>query len=417
MHGGDDPDQLLGGAGQDRLFGDAGDDLLAGEGNDDRLNGGAGFDILFGGAGDDILDGGGDGDDMQGDTGNDIYLVDDAGDGVFEFANEGIDRVETTLAAYTLTDAVENLEFTGVGNFAGTGNGEDNGIVGGASGDTLSGMGGADDLQGLAGDDTLNGGGGADRLNGGSGADIMNGGGGDDVIIVDNFGDVANGGNGIDSVDILFSGTFAASADTEIFSNKSRSNIKATLNDLDNLYGGSAGIDTVDAGGGNDTVYARVGNDFLNGDAGSDRLFGEDGNDSIDGGADDDFLYGGTGNDVLTGGSGRDQLWGQGGSDIFRFTDAADSGATNPTADLIGDFVRAAGDKIDLSAIDAVAGGGDDGFAFIGTAAFGSVAGELRYEVIGGDAFVQADIDGDGMADFIVRVNGVSNLVGGDFLL
>ena len=51
---------------------------------------------------------------------------------------------------------MENLNFTGAGNFAGTGNTLANVIVGGAGNDTLDdgGVGGADTLNGGAGNDT-----------------------------------------------------------------------------------------------------------------------------------------------------------------------------------------------------------------------------------------------------------------------
>ena len=74
----------------------------------------------------------------------------------------GVDTVETSAAAFTLPDQVENLILTVAGS--GTGNDLGNRITGSASGDVLSGGAGAD---------TLNGGGSADVLSGGSGADTF----------------------------------------------------------------------------------------------------------------------------------------------------------------------------------------------------------------------------------------------------
>ena len=70
--------------------------------------------------------------------------------------HEGTDTVNTTLASYTLGANVENLNFTGAGNFAGTGNTLANVIIGGAGNDTLDdgGVGGADTMNGGAGNDT-----------------------------------------------------------------------------------------------------------------------------------------------------------------------------------------------------------------------------------------------------------------------
>jgi hypothetical protein len=45
------------------------------------------------------------------------------------------------------------------------------------------------------------------------------------------------------------------------------------------------------------------------------------------------------------------------------------------------------------------------------------VAGQLRYEIVGADAFVHGDTDGDGLADLLIRVNGVASLAAVDFVL
>ena len=50
----------------------------------------------------------------------------------------------TTLANYSLGGNVQNLTYTGTGNFTGNGNGLANTITGGAGNDTLFGNGGAD---------------------------------------------------------------------------------------------------------------------------------------------------------------------------------------------------------------------------------------------------------------------------------
>ncbi len=89
--------------------------------------------------------------------------------------------------------------------------------------------------------------------------------------------------------------------------------------------------------------------------------------------------------------------------------------------DTILDFVRGS-DKIDLAGIDATAGTTtNDAFGFIGTAAFSGVAGQLRYELF--DAadmsftLVQGDVNGDGIADFEVQINGLVPLTTADFVL
>ncbi|MFP3571209.1 hypothetical protein, partial [Paraburkholderia sp. SIMBA_030] len=72
---------------------------------------------------------------MTGGDGNDTYVVDNAGDVVIEAAAGGSDTVRTTLASYNLGANVENLTYTGVGNFVGSGNALDNIMVGGVGND------------------------------------------------------------------------------------------------------------------------------------------------------------------------------------------------------------------------------------------------------------------------------------------
>jgi Ca2+-binding RTX toxin-like protein len=148
--------------------------------------GGIGNDTLDGGAGNDTLDGGAGADAMTGGAGDDTYVVDNAGDQVNEASDGGTDTVRTVLGAYALGANLENLTYTGAGNFAGIGNALDNAIAGNGGNDALSG-----DL----GNDTLNGGGGNDSLSGGDGNDKL-------VAAIDDGNDSYNGGTGIDTYDL-----------------------------------------------------------------------------------------------------------------------------------------------------------------------------------------------------------------------
>ncbi|NKD85250.1 hypothetical protein HEQ63_03500 [Haematospirillum jordaniae] len=73
---------------------------------------------------------------------------------------------------------------------------------------------------------------------------------------------------------------------------------------------------------------------------GSDILVGNGGDDVLDGGRDNDYLVPGPGADVLTGGAGRDMFW------FHRLSDAK--------GDLITDFNRSEGDRIQFSFDDSV---------------------------------------------------------------
>jgi Ca2+-binding RTX toxin-like protein len=100
---------------------------------------------------------------MLGGTGNDTYMVENAGDVVFEKANQGIDTVSSRLTA-ALPANVENLILTGTAAVNGAGNALNNVITGNNA---------ANQLNGGGGNDTLDGGRGANRLTGGTGNDLF----------------------------------------------------------------------------------------------------------------------------------------------------------------------------------------------------------------------------------------------------
>ena len=310
---------LVGTAGANTLTGGAGNDTLSGLGGNDVLNGLGGADQLFGGDGNDILNGGNDPDSLDGgagnDTlngglgadamvggaGNDTFVVDNLGDTVSEALNGGVDLVQTTLASYTLGANVENLTFTGAGNFTGTGN-------------TLA--------------NTITGGAGNDLLDGGAGIDRLVGGLGDDTYVVDNAGDVvveATAG-GTDTVRAT-AASYTLGANVENLTYIGAGNFTGTGNGLANIITGAAGNDTLNGDGGNDQLLGGLGSDTLNGGAGddtldggagNDSLFGDAGNDNLQGGAGDDNLDGGNGVDVLQGGDGNDTLFGDVGNDTLQ---------------------------------------------------------------------------------------------------
>jgi serralysin len=134
----------------------------------------------------------------------------------------------------------------------------------------------------------------------------------------------------------------------------------------------------------------------------------------IDGGAGNDVIVGSAGNDTIWGGAGQDTLTGGGGDDTFYFQAIGHTSKAAP--DLITDF--GAGDRIDLSAIDAnTLVAGDQEFSFVGTAAFTKVAGELRYEIVSGQTLIQGDVNGDGKHDFQIVLGNGYVPGAGDFIL
>jgi Ca2+-binding RTX toxin-like protein len=373
LYGGDAADYMFGGPGNDTYtVDDAGDVVVerAQEGIDTVdasinytlgddvenlvLTGGSGLsgtgndldNTITGNGGNNTLDGGAGADTMIGGLGNDTYVVDDAGDVVTEYAQEGIDTVDAVIN-YTLGDDVENLVLTGGSGLSGTGNDLDNVIMGNDSDNLLSGGGGEDSLEGM---------GGADTLDGGTGADTLIGGQGFDIFIVDDAGDVVleNTGEGFDQVQTSVSYTLAAGAEVEV------------------LYADPA------------TATAQInliGNEF------------------------DNFLTGNDGINVLVSGLGVDTLRGNGSADAFLWSFIADTGLNNP--DVVTDYSSAQGDVLhftNMDADDTVAGNQD--FTLIGTAAF-TAPGQINWFTNGTDTFIQLNTNADLAADAIVQLNGV----------
>ena len=182
------------------------------------------------------------------------------------------------------------------------------------------------------------------------------------------------------------------------------------------LIYGYDGNDTIYGGHGSDTLNGGSGRDYLSGGSGHDDLYGGSGSDRLVGGDGLDNLYGGNGNDFLAGGAHSDYLYGGYGADRFVFTQA-DVIYQDAWNDYIDDFYHSDGDIIDVSRIDAVAGGRDNAFFFIGTDEFSGQAGEMRYENTADATFVEMDTDGDGHYDYFIELNGSFDLWASDFVL
>ncbi|PHV12323.1 retention module-containing protein [Chitinimonas sp. BJB300] len=154
---------------------------------------------------------------------------------------------------------------------------------------------------------------------------------------------------------------------------------------------------------------------IVNGGGGNDALIGGDGYDLLYGGRDDDYLYGGkgmdglrggAGNDRLEGGAGNDVLRGDVGADVFAWTlgDQASSAGATPAGrgndfgvlpginlvtgatDLVMDFRKAEGDKLDLRDLLQ----GED---HLGESA-GNLSNYLHFEYSNGRTVVHVSSDG-----------------------
>ncbi|MGQ3212810.1 calcium-binding protein [Shinella sp.] len=328
---------------------------------DDRIKGEGLGDSLFGYNGDDTIIGGRGNDDLDGGAGRDILLGEEGND-IYHVDNardvvwEYAGEGRDTVfssVSYTLSENVEALTLTGSEALNGTGNALNNTLVGTDA---------------------------ANILNGRAGADSMFGGLGNDTFFVEDARDVVTEktNEGTDLVNALISYALAANVENLVL--KTASDLNGTGNALNNVIAGNSGRNTLSGAAGNDT------------------------------------LKGGGGNDKLVGGLGADKLYGGSGADTFILKSYKDSLVIS--RDTIFDFSRTEKDKVDLSAIDARSTvSGNQAFTFVGTKDFSEKAGELRYFKKGGDTFIYGDLNGDAGIDFSIRLDGVIDLKGTDFIL
>ncbi|ASG24922.1 calcium-binding protein [Nitrospirillum viridazoti] len=430
---------ITGGAGNDVLSGAGGDDTLVGNGGADTMLGGTGNDTyvvdsvtdvvaenagegtdgirttlatytlganfenltytgtnafsgfgnslnntIIGGIGDDVLDGAAGADALIGGAGNDLYVVDNAGDVVTENPGEGLDEVRTTLAAYTLTPNVENLTFTGSGNFTGTGNALGNLITGGT---------------------------GNDQLIGGTGADTLIGGMGDDTYGVDDTGDVLqeNAGEGTDTILTTLTG-YTLGANFENLTYTGTAAFAGTGNGLGNLIKGGAGGDQLDGAAGADTLIGGAGNDTYwvddagdvvteNAAAGTDEVRTTLNAYTL-GANVENLTYIGTeaftgiGNElanVITGGAGDDMLIGGAGNDIFR---------VNSANDVVVENAGEGTDEVQATSASYTLGANIEKLTYTGSGTFYGVGNNLANTLTGGAG--SDTLDGGAGADTLI---------------
>jgi len=254
------------------------------------------------------------------------------------------------------------------------GDNNDNVIFGGAGNDSLNGGGNQDKLLGGLGNDSMDGGDGQDKLYGGNGNDVLNGGSGNDIL---------DGGVGTDTVSYL---------------NMSAVTVNLNLTGTQNTVG--AGSDTL------------ISIENISGSLYNDKLTGNTGNNVLDGRVGNDTLIGGAGQDTLTGGDGADR---------FVFNLISETGSSKATADIIKDFNRAQGDKIDLSAIDANRGttAVNDSFVKLasGSTTPASIApASLFFNTT--EQVLYGNVDSTTSApDFAIQLTGVTSLLINDIIV
>jgi Ca2+-binding RTX toxin-like protein len=387
---------LFGNSGNNILWAAGGNDTLKGGGGDDHLNGGAGHDKMYGGTGNDdyvvtdsfdevteyddqgidtvftshdyytlgdnlenlVLTGwanshgkgnelnnelagnsgnntlwGGDGaDTMQGGEGDDTYFVDQSGDEVIEYADEGNDLVYSQVSI-ALDDNIENLILTG-GNVVGTGNELDNWMTGSAGNNLLFGNDGDDTIDGKEGNDTMYGGEGHDVFGVDSQDDKVveyDSDGADAVYLTGDF-DYELADN-LENLYFVGAGARVGNETNNIIS------FSVSWDTSDNTLDGGLGQDEMHGGAGNDNYYVDSEEDLA---IEEDAVFGTqdvvystvnytigdhievlslDGGNAVfgTGNAQSNTIFGNLQDNVLDGGGSSDSLSGLGGNDTFVF--------------------------------------------------------------------------------------------------
>lgn len=270
-------------------------------------------------------------------------------------------------------------------------------IVGLAGADVLLGGDGADFVAAWAGEDMAFGGAGNDTILGGDDADLLYGDDGDDRLFGDAGDDMVNGGAGNDTV-------VAGAGDDRIV---------AEAGDGDDSYfgdeiNGGSGIDTLDMSSILANVSVNLGTGLggygsaMSTQTGSDTLWGIE---NVVTGAGNDTIAASTAVNVIDGGAGQD---------TFVFGSAAAA-----QGDMIVGFE--AGDKLDVSAIDADAGtAGNQSFTLVNggqSAGVGQLLVSHETRADGDYTVVEGNLGNGNEADFKISLKGTHDLVSTDFSL
>jgi autotransporter-associated beta strand protein len=357
---------------------------------------------------------------------NDTVVISNTQNGTFE-GTSGADQIVFNVQGEF------NLSVAGFANWTA---GTDSIVFNGSSaGNTITASNQRETINGNDGNDTIYAIGGIDTINGGSGNDtiiltdendgsVINGGANSDTLRIAN-GDVSLGSlTGIEAVELVFGATLTLNSaqledGLDLFSMLSgngtvRVNCEPGGGFVNargmNVTGGSTIHFTVNGAGSADAVKIALGaTGTINGGAGTDILVGGDLIDTINGGTEVDKIRGGGGSDLLSGGSG---------ADVFKYRNVSDSALVNP--DTITDFLSGT-DRLNFARIDTNPGlAGDQAFTYIGTAAFNTNGvAKIRYTDLGADVRVEADVNGDGVADMHILLvgAGAGTLSAADFVL
>ena len=419
--------QNTGGGGSDTLvhvsdlIGSKYADNLTASGMNQSLEGGAGNDTLVAGSGAESLDGG---------TGTDTAVISGSSSGYTVTQTAFGAHVSGSSGTYELRN-IEVVRF------------DDEQVVQGAAGQTLTARAAGDTMVGGAGNDTFY---------VASGLDAINGAGGNDTAIFAGASSDFQLSLSDGVVTVLGSGETTTLTNVETLKFDDRSVNSATIGavligtDGPEILTGGNNDDTLVGLGGNDTLKGGAGNDLLDGGTGNDTLNGGAGNDTATyadatggvtvnlqltnaqstGGAGVDTLtqienlIGSNFGDALTAGNGGSSLQGMGGDDTLASgagNDTLDGGGGNNTASYA---LAAAGVTVSL----AISGPQNTGSAgtdtlisienLIGSKFADTFTPGSGAEAIDGGAGMDTAVYAGPSTDYAISSNGPATTVTGD---
>jgi len=304
LNGSSGIDTLRGDTNGNWLEGQNGHDVIEGLGGDDRLGGGNGNDSIFGGDGRDTLTGGAGDDWLDGGEGDD-YVFGDFGNDTILLSSQAVEFLDGGAGSDLLlitngTSLLPSVTLVGIENIVKAGGGSGSLTLTASQVSSVISIGGFDSITGST-----------------SGRYDFS------QTFVNSPGNFSFGGSsGID--------TIIGDSRSNYFDARDGSDVIESGEGNDTLIGGN-GNDFLAGEGGNDSLIGGADNDTLIGGTGADSMLGGDGSDLLDAGSNDgiDSVNAGSGNDtVLVGGAATDTLIGGDGIDLLAAIQADITGVT-----------------------------------------------------------------------------------------
>ena len=187
---------------------------------------------------------------------------------------------------------------------------------------------------------------------------------------------------------------------------------------------GDNGNDIINAGSGNDYVFAGLGDDVANGNSGRDYIIGSGGNDNLNGGEGSDIISAGPGNDtvhgnkglidIILGGNGQDTLFGDQGVDFISGGNHADIIQGNDSLDFI--LGGSGNDNIQGNDfVDIILGNSGSDLIYAGKG-IDLVLGNSENDVIYGESGTDVILGGSNIevAEQLFGGDGIDIMIGGD---